>query len=115
MQDLKEIPRLFDQRGSIYSTARIPTSPTSSFVQIEIHLLLLKYGSGVAKTAQDHEFLLNVNVVDNLLPIQDAEATQTMFDLIQDPQGYYDHIRRYSTAVILASMCGQRGARFNFP
>ncbi len=59
--------------------------------------------------------LLNVNAVDNVLPIQNAEATQTMFQLLQDPQGYYDHIRRYTTAVILASVYGQRGARFDSP
>jgi hypothetical protein len=59
--------------------------------------------------------LLNVNAVDSLLPIQNAESTQTMFQLLQDPEGYYDHIRRYTTAVILASVYGQRGARFDSP
>lgn len=38
-----------------------------------------------------------------------------MFQLVQDPHGYYDHIRRYTTAVILASVYGQRGARFDSP
>lgn len=38
-----------------------------------------------------------------------------MFQILQDPQGYYDHIRRYTTAVILASVYGQRGARFDSP
>ena len=56
-----------------------------------------------------------MNVVDKLLPIQNAEATETMFQLVQDPQSYYDHIRRYSTAVILASVYGQRGSHFNSP
>lgn len=59
--------------------------------------------------------LLNVNSVDKLLPIQNAEATQTMFEIIQSPENYYDHIRRYTTAVILASVYGQRGARFDSP
>jgi hypothetical protein len=59
--------------------------------------------------------LLNVKAVDDILPIQSAEATQTMCQLIQDPDGYYDHIRRYSTAVILSSVFGQHGAEFNSP
>ena len=50
--------------------------------------------------------------MDDLLPIQNAEATQTLMQLLEDPAGYYNHIRRYSTAVILASVFGQRGARF---
>jgi hypothetical protein len=59
--------------------------------------------------------LLNVNKVDQLLPIQSAEASQTMYQLLQDPAGYYDHVRRYTTAVILASVYGVRGARFDSP
>lgn len=59
--------------------------------------------------------LLNVTSVDGFHPIQNAEATQTMCQLIEDPEGYYDHIRRYSTAVILSSVFGQRGASFNSP
>jgi hypothetical protein len=59
--------------------------------------------------------LLHINAVDNLLPIQNAEATQTLYQLLNDPEGYYDHIRRYSTAVILASVFGQRGASFESP
>ena len=35
-----------------------------------------------------------------------------MCQLLDDPTGYYEHIRRYSTAVILASVFGQRGASF---
>lgn len=53
--------------------------------------------------------------VDNLLPIQNAEATQTMYQLLKEPDGWYDHIRRYSTAVILASVFGLRGTSFDSP
>lgn len=81
----------------------------------EIHLLLLQYGTEWRKQRKILQLLLNVNVVDRLLPLQEAEATQTMFQLIRDPNGYYDHIRRYTTAVILASVYGQRGARFDSP
>lgn len=56
-----------------------------------------------------------MNAVDNLLPIQNAEASQTMHQLMRNPEGYYDHIRRYSTAVILALVFGQRGASFDSP
>lgn len=59
--------------------------------------------------------LLNVKAVDSMFPIQNAEATQTMYQLVRDPNGYYDHIRRYSTAVILSSVYGQRGAEFASP
>ncbi|KAI9869775.1 MAG: hypothetical protein M1823_008959, partial [Watsoniomyces obsoletus] len=35
--------------------------------------------------------------------------------LLQTPAEYYDHIRRYSTAVILSSVFGVRGAHFQEP
>ena len=38
-----------------------------------------------------------------------------MMQLVADLAGYYDHIRRYSIAVILASVFGQQGARFDSP
>ena len=75
----------------------------------------MPYGHGWRKLRKVCQSLLNVNAVNNILPIQNAEATQTMLQLVQDPNGYYDHIRRYSTAVILASVYGQRGARFDSP
>lgn len=50
--------------------------------------------------------------ISNVLPIQNAEATQTAYDLLCDPAGYYKHIQRYTTAVILASVFGQRGEKF---
>lgn len=59
--------------------------------------------------------LLHVNAVDKLLTRQNAEEIETILQLIQDPEGYYNYIRRYPTAIILASAPGQRGARFDSP
>lgn len=53
--------------------------------------------------------------IANVLPIQNAEATQTAHDLLSDPARYYQHIQRYTTAVILASVFGQRGEKFESP
>lgn len=50
-----------------------------------------------------------------MLPIQNAEATQTVYDLLCNPAGYYEYIQRYTTAVILASVFGQRGETFESP
>jgi hypothetical protein len=35
--------------------------------------------------------------------------------MIRDPGRYYEHIQRYTTAVILASVFEQRGENFNSP
>lgn len=71
------------------------------------------YSDGWRKLRKAVSQLLNVNAVDSMLPIQNAEAMQTLHDIVKDPGNYFDHIRRYSTAVILASVYGQRGATFD--
>ena len=79
----------------------------------ETHILLVPYGQGWRKLRKVVQALLNTTAVDSLLPLQNAEASQTMFQLARDPQNSYKHIRRYSTAVILASVFGQRGAEYD--
>jgi cytochrome P450 len=62
------------------------------------------------KTLQE---LLRTTAVDEILPIQEAESIQTLHHLLHSPERWFDHVRRYSTAVILASVFGLRGAHFD--
>ncbi|TVY75686.1 Cytochrome P450 monooxygenase patH, partial [Lachnellula suecica] len=115
LNSYEHVRALYDKRGAIYSSRPNTYIANELVCPNEIHLLLLGYGNEWRKQRKIVQSLLNVNAVDNLLPIQNAESTQTMFQLLEDPEGYYDHIRRYTTAVILASVYGQRGARFDSP
>ena len=110
-----KMSRLYDKRGAISSSRSYSYIANEVVCPNEIHLLLLQYGPEWRKQRKIVQSLLNTNAVDSLLPIQNAESTQTMYQLLIDPEGYYDHIRRYTTAVILASVFGQRGARFDSP
>lgn len=80
-----------------------------------IHILFVPYSvkwRALRKCAQQ---LLSITAVEKFIPVQHAEASQTLHDLIHNPEEYYDHIRRYATAVILATVYGQRGATFSTP
>lgn len=46
-----------------------------------------------------------------VLPIQEAESTQMVFEVLQDPDGYEKHVLRAFCAVILESVYGLRGTR----
>ena len=59
--------------------------------------------------------LFTARELTNIMPIQNAEATQAINDLIGDPSTYDEHIQRFTTAVILASVFGQRGKEFKSP
>jgi cytochrome P450 len=104
---------LLDKRGAIYSSRPDNHIGNDLICPDQTHILLAPYGAGWRLLRKTVQTLLNVRAVDNMLPIQNAEVSQTMCQLLSDPQGYYDHIRRYSTAVILALVFGQRGADFN--
>jgi len=75
----------------------------------------MQYGNAWRHQRKTVQGLLNVTVVDTVMPIQNAETLQTLHHLLTEPEGYYDHFRRYSTAVILASVFGQREDRFESP
>lgn len=111
--DANLLPSLFDRRGNIYSS-RPPNHIANDIIfQNSVHGLFIPYGDDwrrLRKTVQD---LLRVTVVDKLLPLQNAESIQTLHQILHDPSRWYDHIRRYTTAVILASVFGLRGASFD--
>ncbi|KAJ7610299.1 cytochrome P450 [Mycena polygramma] len=46
-------------------------------------------------------------------PIQDAESTQLMYELLTAPKDFYDSIRRFSSSVILAVTYGKRAPRLS--
>lgn len=107
--------RLFDKRGALYSSRPYNFIGNELICPNETHILLVPYGQGWRVLRKAVQALLNVKAVDNVSPIQNAEAIQTVYQLVKDPTGYYNHIRRYSTAVILSSVYGQRGADFHSP
>lgn len=81
----------------------------------EVNILFQPYGAAWRKSRKMCQSFLNNAATDQLLPLQNAEVTQTVQQIIDDPEGFFNHIRRYSTAVILASIYGQRGRDFNDP
>ncbi|KAI5456084.1 cytochrome P450 [Mariannaea sp. PMI_226] len=115
LNSFRHVKELFDKRGSIYSSRPANYVGGDLICPNESHILLAQYGPKWRQLRKEVQALLNVTAVDSLCSIQNAEATHTLCQLLDDPAGYYDHIRRYSTAVILASVFGQRGASFQSP
>ncbi|KAJ5777836.1 hypothetical protein N7520_001082 [Penicillium odoratum] len=112
LNSYRHVKELFDKRGAIYSSRPHLYAPNKLICPDNLHILLAQYGPTWKAMRKAFMGILNVNATDALLPIQLAESTQTMCDLLDDPEGYYDHIRRYSTSVILTTVYGQRGESF---
>ncbi|CAJ2512579.1 Uu.00g055940.m01.CDS01 [Anthostomella pinea] len=110
----KAVRDLVDQRGAIYSSR--PYVPLVEYVVPppgDIHLVFTPYGPKWRKGRKTVTDFLKDSEVDKLLPIQDAESSQLMFELLQDPKRYYDHIPRCFGAVITASVFGTRGMDYS--
>ncbi|KAF8599129.1 cytochrome P450 [Ceratobasidium sp. AG-I] len=58
-----------------------------------------------------HEILTQSACVQHI-GIQRAESSQLLYDCLVDPKGFYVHIRRYSSSVILSVLFGKRAPRF---
>ncbi|KAJ5305888.1 hypothetical protein N7508_004903 [Penicillium antarcticum] len=115
LNSYRHVKELFDKRGAKYSSRPESYVNGELLCPNEIHILFASYGPKWRALRKAVQMFLNAKAVDALHPLQVAESTQTMCDLLDEPSNYYDHIRRYSTAVILASVFGQRGASFQSP
>jgi cytochrome P450 len=73
----------------------------------------MPYGQAWRNQRKIYQAILSITAVRSLTPLQEAEATLTLYQLSQTPELYYDHIRRYSTAVVLSSVFGIRGPEFD--
>lgn len=104
--------RLFEKRGAIYSSRMPNYIGELAAGGPDTHILMSRYGTSWRQQRKVMQGLLSTTEVDKVLPIQNAEAISTVYLILKEPQGWYNHIRRYSTAVILATVFGQRGLRY---
>jgi len=101
---------LIDGRGAIYSDR--PRVLAADFVippPGDLHLAFMEYGPNWRRARRTINELLRDGKVEQLLPIQDAESTQMIWELLSSPDQYHDHVMRCFGAVILASVFGKRG------
>ena len=113
LSNYKDVQELLEKRSAIYSS-RPPNYIANSLIcPNDTHILFSPYGPGWKAQRKAVQALFVPREISSMLPLQNAEATQTVYDLLCDPAGYYEHIKRFSTAIILASVFGQRGETFH--
>ncbi|ESK85919.1 cytochrome p450 [Moniliophthora roreri MCA 2997] len=59
--------------------------------------------------------ILTPAAAESHLPIQRAEATQVLYDFIQNPDDFFNHIGRYTNSVIMSILFGKRCPRYETP
>ena len=107
--------RLLEKRGNIYSS-RPPNFIANELIcKNETHILFTPYTAGWKTLRKAMQPPFGPRELASVQAIQYAEARQTAYDMIRTTDCYYEHIHRYTTAVILASVFGQRGEKFESP
>ncbi|KEF51341.1 uncharacterized protein A1O9_12691 [Exophiala aquamarina CBS 119918] len=108
------VKELMDKKSAIYSS-RPPAPLASDVASAGRRQLFMPYGPKYRVVRRIAHSLLNITISTSYQPIQDLESKQLMFDLLHDPEHFYDHNRRYSASVILTVAYGQRMADWNNP
>ncbi|KAK2755050.1 hypothetical protein FQN54_006578 [Arachnomyces sp. PD_36] len=109
LNNYRDVQELMEKRSGIYAS-RPPNYIATELINPNgTHILFSPYGPGWKSIRKAAQALFTPRELHQMLPIQNAEATQMVYDMIHDPNNHYRHIQRYTTAVILASVFGQRG------
>ncbi|EHY61263.1 hypothetical protein HRR90_009033 [Exophiala dermatitidis] len=108
------VKELMDKKSSIYSS-RPPAPLASDVASAGRRQLFMAYGPRYRVVRKIAHSLLNINVSTSYQPVQDLESKQLMYDLLHDPEHFYDHNRRYSASVILTVAYGHRMADWDNP
>ena len=101
---------LLDQRGAIYSSR--PAFPIVQHMGIgDTHAAFMKYDKNWRRARKTMAEFLKDSEVDKRIEVQNAEATQMIWEIMTNPGEYREHVMRQFLAVVLATVYGRRGKR----
>ncbi|KAJ7642170.1 cytochrome P450 [Roridomyces roridus] len=113
LTDPKFVKELTEIRNA--STSDRPASHIVELVTGGFHVGLGRYGDTWRTQRKTAHAILGAQAVARLLPIQRAEATQLLYDLLSTPEGFFTHVERYSHSVIMSALYGIRSPRYDSP
>ncbi|TEA09810.1 Cytochrome P450 monooxygenase patI [Colletotrichum sidae] len=109
------VREIFD-RQSAKTSGRAPMPVLSDLLSGGNRLLLLTYGQRWRQLRTVVHKLLTPKASATYKPSQEFEAKQLIYDIAtgnEDQQSFYQHVRRYTTSVVLTSTYGKRVPSWN--
>lgn len=94
----KVVKELMDKKSAIYSS-RPPLPLAQDVASAGRRQLFMQYGPKWRQLRKTSHALLNSNSAIKYQPVQDYESKQMMVELIDSPELFYEHNRRYSASV----------------
>ncbi|KAJ4304951.1 hypothetical protein N0V90_000479 [Kalmusia sp. IMI 367209] len=106
----RSVRDLFDQRGATYSSR--PDIPLVPYVVPGYyHVAFMKHDRVWRRGRAAITSFLSHEEMGRVLPIQEAETSMMVWEVLQRPEEYGKHVMRAFCGVILASVYGVRGTR----
>ncbi|KAJ6456556.1 cytochrome P450 [Mycena vitilis] len=100
LTDAAAVKELMDKRSA--STVDRPPMYVADVVAGGLNMVLSRYTESWRTLRRTAHSILTPQASVRHLPIQQAEATQLLYDILRQPESFYNHIRRYSSSVILS-------------
>lgn len=110
----KVVKDLMDKKSAVYSS-RAPAPLAQDVASAGRRQLFMQYGPQWRQVRKSSHALLNMNTAIKYQPIQDYESKQLMVELLDSPERFYDHNRRYSASVIMLVAYGYRLPTWDHP
>ncbi|KAK7052071.1 putative cytochrome P450 [Favolaschia claudopus] len=110
LTDAAAVKELMDKRSG--STADRPPMHVADVVAGGLNMVLSRYSESWRTLRKTAHTILTPQASAKHLPIQLAEASQLLHDILCRPEGFYNHIRRYANSVILSVLYGKRAPRY---
>ncbi|KAF8160325.1 cytochrome P450 [Mycena galopus ATCC 62051] len=113
LTDPAAVKELMDKRSS--STVDRPPMYIADLVTGGLNLALARHTEKWRSLRRAAHAILTPQATALHMPIQQAEASQLLHDILCHPEGFYTHIRRYSNSVIVSVLYGKRAPRYETP
>ncbi|KAL3485851.1 cytochrome P450 [Aspergillus germanicus] len=110
----KAVKDLMDKKSSVYSS-RSPLPLAQDIASAGRRQLFMEYGPQWRTIRKYSHNLLNSQTAVKYQPVQDFESLQLMYDLLQTPDDFYQHNRRYASSVIMYLTYGYRLPSWQHP
>ncbi|KAJ8072218.1 hypothetical protein PM082_015776 [Marasmius tenuissimus] len=99
------------QKRSASTLDRLPSYIVETITD-GLHVALGRFSEKWRALRKAAHTVLTPSAVANHLPIQRAEIIQTLYDILQTPDNFFNHLSRYPNSTIMSVVYGKRRPRY---
>ncbi|KAL6250787.1 hypothetical protein RBB50_003090 [Rhinocladiella similis] len=107
------VKEIFDRNGAL--TGSRPALRVLNMLSGGYRMLLMPYGKQWRNIRAIAHRCLSIKSADAMKPSSSLESHRYLLDVLQDPENFLKHVKRYTSSVIMFSIYGRRVLDLNDP